>query len=135
MIIAVIYPTFAVAKREPEKNQVCMGFEPFKSAIQVQDESSPSFNSSLRGSHIIFIYKLEVIFSCTYRNLDEPSQSRNRVNLCRVISPLSLGWDQKKYREGYPSLKVSVLFFFFFQTNININRFIIPRKHAYLDRC
>ena len=61
---------------------------------------------------MIFIYKLEVIFSCTYRNLDEPSQSRNRVNLCRVISPLNIGWDQKKNREGYLSLKVSVHFCF-----------------------
>ena len=28
--------TFAVAKRKPEKIQVCMGFEPLSSAIPVQ---------------------------------------------------------------------------------------------------
>ena len=32
MIMAVIYATFAVAKREPEKNQVGTGFEPLTSA-------------------------------------------------------------------------------------------------------
>ena len=76
---------------------------------------------------MIFIYsKLEVIFSCTDRNLDEPSQSRNQVIPRRVISPLNLGWDRKKNREEYLSLKGSV--HFFFQTNLNINRFIIPRN-------
>ena len=28
-IIAVIDTTFAVVKRKPEKNQACMGFEPY----------------------------------------------------------------------------------------------------------
>ena len=32
-IIAVIDATFAVAKRKPEKIQVCTGFEPLTSAI------------------------------------------------------------------------------------------------------
>ena len=32
-IIAVIYTTFAVVKRKPEKNQTCTGFEPVTSAI------------------------------------------------------------------------------------------------------
>ena len=36
MIIAVIYATFAVAKRKPEKIQACTGFEPLNSAIEVQ---------------------------------------------------------------------------------------------------
>ena len=37
MIIAVIYATFAVAKRKPEeKNQACTGFESLTSAIPVQ---------------------------------------------------------------------------------------------------
>ena len=70
---------------------------------------------------MIFIYsKLEVIFSCTDRDLDEPSQSRNQVIPRRVISPLNLSWDQKKKREEYLSLKG--------ETNLNINRFIIPRN-------
>ena len=28
-IIAVIHTTFSVAKRKPEKNQACTGFEPY----------------------------------------------------------------------------------------------------------
>ena len=35
-IIAVIYATFSVAKRKPEKIQACMGFELLTSAIPVQ---------------------------------------------------------------------------------------------------
>ena len=36
-IIAVIYATYAVAKRKPEKKiQACTGFEPLTSAIPVQ---------------------------------------------------------------------------------------------------
>ena len=36
-IIAVIYATYAVAKRKPEKKiQACTGFEPLTSAILVQ---------------------------------------------------------------------------------------------------
>ena len=73
-----------------------------------------------------------VIFSCTYRDLDELTQSRNQVNVRRGTSPLNLGWDQKKNREGYLSLKVPV--HFLFSKNLNINCFIIPPKHAYLNR-
>ena len=70
---------------------------------------------------MIFIYsKLEDIFSCTDRDLDQPSQSRNQVIPRRVISPLNLGWDQKKNREEYLSLKGSVHFFFFKQILILI---------------
>ena len=36
MIIAVIYTTFTVGKRKPEKIQACTGFEPMTSAIPVQ---------------------------------------------------------------------------------------------------
>ena len=37
MIIAVIYATFAIAKRKPEKKmQACTLFKPFTSAIPVQ---------------------------------------------------------------------------------------------------
>ena len=37
LIIAVIDATFAVAKREPEKQiQACMGFKPLTSAIAVE---------------------------------------------------------------------------------------------------
>ena len=39
-IIAVIYATFAAAKRKPEKNQACTGFEPLTSAIPVLRWSS-----------------------------------------------------------------------------------------------
>ena len=35
-IIAVTDTTFAVVKRNPEKNQACTGFEPVTSAIPVQ---------------------------------------------------------------------------------------------------
>ena len=36
LIIAVIYATFAAAKRKREKIQACTGFEPLTSAIPVQ---------------------------------------------------------------------------------------------------
>ena len=63
-IIAVIYATFAVAKRKPEKkNQAYTGFEPLTSQIPVQRsdlqlrcvyncDDLPPNNSSLRSSHI-----------------------------------------------------------------------------------
>ena len=42
MIIAVMYATFAVAKRKPgkKKNQACIGFEPLPSAMPVQRSTS-----------------------------------------------------------------------------------------------
>ena len=73
-IIAVMYATFAVAKRKPEKkkkkkNPAYTGFEPLTSEIPAQRSLAnnwktcvyncdhlPPNNSSLRSSHIWFLY-------------------------------------------------------------------------------
>ena len=60
MIVAVLYATFAVAKRKPEKLQTLfflffgLSFRTCKSCVYKDDH--PSFNSSLRNSHIWFSY-------------------------------------------------------------------------------
>ena len=50
MIIAVIYATFAVAKRKPEKNSGLYGIRTF----DLYDTGAVLFNSSLHSSHIIY---------------------------------------------------------------------------------
>ena len=60
MIVAVLYATFAIAKRKPEKLQTLfflffgLSFRTCKSCVYKDDH--PSFNSSLRNSHIWFSY-------------------------------------------------------------------------------
>ena len=53
-IIAVMYATFAVAKREPEKNSGFL-FATAKLAY-ITAMIFIHYNSSLRSSHMIFIY-------------------------------------------------------------------------------
>ena len=57
MIIAVIYMTFAVAKRKPEKNSGLYGIQAFfcngKSCVYNCNDH-PSFKSSLHSSHTLY---------------------------------------------------------------------------------
>ena len=59
MIIAVIYATFADAKRKPQKLQACTGFEPLTSEIPV--ESSTNKLTSDTSLHIF-----PLIFFCLF---------------------------------------------------------------------
>ena len=79
MIIGVIYATFAVAKRKPEKNSGLYGirliwhsFRNSKSCLYHHDDH-PSFNSSLRSSHIWFTYIHDFIIILS-RVYNEPIQ-------------------------------------------------------------
>ena len=63
MIIAVIYATFADAKRKAEKLQACTGFEPLTSKIPVQSSTNKlASDTSLHIFPLIFFASLLVFF-------------------------------------------------------------------------
>ena len=70
MIIAVIYATFAVAKRKPEKNSGLYGIRTF----DLCDTGAVLFNSSLHSSHIWFSciqnFSLYFVCSCTWLKIN-----------------------------------------------------------------
>ena len=68
MIIAVVYATFADAKRKPEKLQACTGFEPLTSAIPVQ--SSTNKLTSDTSLHIFPLFFFVCLFVCMFFHSD-----------------------------------------------------------------
>ena len=67
MIIAVIYATFADAKRKPQKLQACTGFEPLTSAIPVESSTNKlTSDTSLHIFPLIFF----CLFVCVFFHSD-----------------------------------------------------------------
>ena len=72
MIIAVLYATFAVAKRKPEKDSgLYSGFDPLTSAIPVQRSTNyankPTGNRSLKWYAAVHIYDCHIFLTFNKR--------------------------------------------------------------------
>ena len=102
MIIAVIYVTFAVEKRKPEKNY----FRNSKSCVYNCDDHPP-FNSSLRSLHILFSYIQNFIIILP-RIYNEPIQRPTPSWLVSLI-----GKALYRYRRGQGFESRTSLNFFF----------------------